>query len=103
MIDVASCKQVSKNELTPGGTIAAISAINSSAIGPGPLGIADTKPIAFAPAPIAIHASSTLAMQQILIRGLSIGLIENSPLNYRQLDHREGAGVVLDGYCRGAV
>ena len=46
MIEAASCKQVSRNELTPGGTVAAISAIKSSGIGPGPLGIADTKPIA---------------------------------------------------------
>src|SRR5215510_10253440 len=72
MIDSASCKQVSRNELTPGGTIAAISAIRSSGIGPGPLGIADTKPIADAPASIAIHASSMLAMQQIFTRGLVV-------------------------------
>src|SRR4029079_11403857 len=75
MIDVASCRHVSKNELTPGGTIAAISAIRSSGIGPGPLGIADTKPIALAPASIAIHASSILAIQQIFTRGLVVGFI----------------------------
>src|SRR4030095_9364245 len=123
MIDAASCKHVSKNELTPGGTIAAISAIRSSGIGPGPLGIADTKPIAFAPASIAIHASSMLAMQQILIRGLSVGFIKFFPakaqrrkesplkrgsalrlcafagvilsLDHRQFDHRKSAGVSL--------
>src|SRR6185503_4656588 len=77
MIDAASCKQVSRNELTPGGTIAAISAIRSSAIGPGPLGIADTRPIALAPASIAIHASVILAMQQILTRGFVVGFIEH--------------------------
>ena len=32
MIETASCKQVSRNELTPGGTVAAISAIKSSGI-----------------------------------------------------------------------
>src|SRR5689334_23764665 len=72
MIDVASCKHVSKNELTPGGMVAAISAINSSGIGPGPLGIADTSPIADAPASIAIHASATLAIQQIFTRGFIV-------------------------------
>ena len=61
---------VSRNELTPGGTVAAISAISVSGIGPGPLGIADTSPIADAPCSIAIHASATLAMQQIFTRGL---------------------------------
>jgi hypothetical protein len=75
MIEAASCKDVSRNELTLGGTVAAISAIRSSGIGPGPLGIADTSPIAFAPASIAIHASATLAMQQIFIRGLTVGFI----------------------------
>src|ERR1051325_4277179 len=76
MIDAASCKHVSRNELTPGGILAAISAISSSGIGPGPLGIAETSPTADAPASIAIHASSTLAMQQIFTRGLAVvGLI----------------------------
>src|SRR5690349_174489 len=75
MIDVASCKHVSKNELTPGGIVAAISAINSSGIGPGPLGIADTNPTADAPCSIASHASATLAIQQIFTRGLENGRI----------------------------
>src|SRR5215212_1282595 len=75
MIEAASCLHVSRNELTPGGTVAAISAIKLSGIGPGPLGIADTSPIAEAPASIAIHASSILAMQQIFTRGLVIGFI----------------------------
>src|SRR4030095_4953774 len=38
-------------------------------MGPGPLGIADTRPIADAPYPMAMRASSMLAMQQILTRG----------------------------------
>ena len=46
--------------------VAAMSAISESAIGPGPLGIADTSPIADAPALIASRASSRLAIQQIL-------------------------------------
>jgi hypothetical protein len=75
MIDAASCKHVSRNELTPGGIVAAISAIRSSGIGPGPLGIADTSPTADAPASIAIQASSTLAMQQIFTRGFVVGFI----------------------------
>ena len=36
----------------------------ASAIGPGPLGIADTSPMADAPAAIASRASSRSAMQQ---------------------------------------
>ena len=52
-----------------GGTVAAISAICSSRITPGPLGIAETRPNADAPQAIASAASSTLLMQQILTRG----------------------------------
>jgi hypothetical protein len=37
--------------------------------------MADTRPMAFAPASIAIHASSMLAMQQILIRGSVLDFI----------------------------
>src|SRR5687768_16438336 len=72
MIASASSWHVSKNELTPGGIVAAISAISSSGIGPGPLGIADTSPTADAPCSMASHASSTLGMQQIFIRGFVI-------------------------------
>jgi len=59
---------VSMNVATGGGTINAICLIRSSAIGPGPLGILATSPIAEAPAAMAILASSTLLIQQILIR-----------------------------------
>src|SRR6476659_1502718 len=77
MIEAAFCKHVSRNELTPGGIVAAISAINSSEIGPGPLGIAETSPTADAPCSIAIHASATLAIQQIFTRGLENGCISS--------------------------
>ena len=50
-----------------GGTMRTMSAIDSSAITPGPLGIADTKPSADAPQAIARSASATEAMQQILM------------------------------------
>ncbi len=56
---------VRRKVATPGGTVATISAIKSSSIGPGPLGILDTNPSADAPRSIANHASSTLSMQQI--------------------------------------
>jgi hypothetical protein len=59
---------VSINVATGGGTPDAICLIRSSVIGPGPLGILATSPIADAPAVTAILASSTLLMQQILIR-----------------------------------
>lgn len=75
MMAFASCWHVNRNELTPGGICAAISAIRSSAIGPGPLGIADTSPSADAPCSIASQASSMLAIQQIFTRGFSVGFI----------------------------
>jgi len=67
--------QVRRKVATGGGTRDAIPAINSSAIGPGPLGIADTSPRASAPAATASSASARLAMQQILMRGSSVGFI----------------------------
>jgi hypothetical protein len=75
MMETASSTHVSRNELTPGGIVAAISAIRVSGIGPGPLGIAETRPTADAPCSIASHASSTLAIQQILTRGFVVGFI----------------------------
>jgi len=48
-------------------------AISVSAITPGPLGIADTRPSAAAPCAIARRASSTEAMQQIFTRGRTRG------------------------------
>jgi hypothetical protein len=70
MIPSASCRHVNRNVATPGGTCGTISAISASSIGPGPLGIADTSPIADAPYRTASMASSTLAIQQILKRVL---------------------------------
>jgi hypothetical protein len=75
MIASASCSHVNRKELTPGGICAAISAISSSGIGPGPLGMAETSPTADAPCSIASHASATLAMQQIFTRGFSVAFI----------------------------
>jgi hypothetical protein len=67
-IESASCLHVNRNVATVGGTRAAISAINSSSITPGPLGIADTNPTADAPHSTAARISSTLAMQQTFTR-----------------------------------
>src|SRR5690349_11756185 len=85
MIASVFCWHVNRNELTPGGIVAAISAINSSGIGPGPLGMADTNPTAEAPCSIAIHASSTLAIQQTLIRGLNVARISFHPTAFFEL------------------
>src|SRR5215470_3680339 len=85
MMASTSCWHVNRKELTPGGIVSAISAISSSGIGPGPLGIADTSPTADAPCSIAIQASSILAMQQTLIRGLNVARI--SPDTFLQI-HR---------------
>lgn len=65
MIASALVSQLSRNVSTESATAATISAINSSSIGPGPLGMRDTSPIADAPSSMAVLASSTLAIQQI--------------------------------------
>jgi len=59
-----------------GGTVAAISAIRSSLITPGPLGMCETRPNAEAPHSMASAASSTLEMQQIFTRGVEIAFME---------------------------
>jgi len=64
----ADVSEVSRKLATGGGTEAAIRAISSSAIGPGPEGIFATSPTASAPAATASRASSTEAMQQIFTR-----------------------------------
>jgi hypothetical protein len=63
----AVVSEVSRNVDMGGGVAAAISAINPSSIGPGPDGIAPTRPRASAPARIAMRASSIEAMQHTLI------------------------------------
>jgi len=70
MMPAAVCSDVKRNVAIGGGTLAAMRLISSSAIGPGPDGIAPTKPTAAAPAFIAMAASLSLEMQQIFIRGL---------------------------------
>jgi len=74
-IPLASCRLVSSTDATPGGITRAICAMRSSAITPGPLGIAETSPSADAPCRIAVHASSTLPMQQTFTRGVTVGSI----------------------------
>ena len=68
-----SWRLVSRKVATAGGVDAAISAMVSSAITPGPLGMADTRPSAEAPARMAVQASSRLAMQQTFTRGRRVG------------------------------
>src|SRR4051794_37125428 len=92
MISAALVAQVSRNELTPGGIVAAISAISDSSIGPGPLGMAETSPRADAPCRIASCASSMLLMQQIFTRGLLVGCISRrSPHRREELLRAERA------------
>jgi len=59
---------------TPGGTVSAISRISDSAIGPGPLGIRETRPMAEAPQSMASLASAWEAMQQIFTRGGTVNI-----------------------------
>ena len=73
MISKGSCLEVNRKDETEGGIVLAISAISSSGIGPGPLGISETNPTAEAPYLMASHASSTLAIQQILTLGFLTG------------------------------
>src|SRR5271169_2310788 len=75
MMPAVSCREVSKNVATGGGTRAAMSAISSSEITPGPLGIAETRPSAAAPCSMARTASSPLEIQQILTRGRFVPFI----------------------------
>ena len=63
---------VSRKVPMGGGTCRAISAMVSSVMTPGPLGIAETSPKADAPLAIAARASSSEAMQQILTLGLVV-------------------------------
>jgi hypothetical protein len=62
--------QVSMKEAMGGGMARAICNMRSSGIGPGPLGIRATRPRADAPASMAIPASSSDEMQQILTLGI---------------------------------
>src|SRR6266849_161963 len=72
IIEAASCLLVSRKEDMAGGIVAAICAIRSSAMTPGPLGIAETRPRAEAPYLMASCASEMLLMQQILTRGFFV-------------------------------
>src|ERR1051326_2343432 len=76
MILPASRSLVRRNDETPGGTAAAISAIIRSEMIPGPLGMSETRPRADAPERIASHASCRSEMQQILTLGLEVASIE---------------------------
>lgn len=80
-----------------GGTAAAISAISPSAIGPGPLGIAETSPNALAPIDRANCASSRLAIQQIFTYGFMPAIITEQcvPMNIRNVVFDAG-GVLLE-------
>jgi hypothetical protein len=74
MIPAGSVRLVRRNVPIDGGTVAAISAIESSLITPGPLGMLDTNPRAAAPSSTAMRASSIELMQQILTRVMSSSL-----------------------------
>mgnify|MGYP006898445721 CR=1 FL=1 len=55
-MSMTEVRLVSRNVATGGGVAAAICLISSSVIGPGPLGIAATRPIAEAPYRMAVSA-----------------------------------------------
>ena len=63
------CSLVSRKVAIGGGTVAAIRAIASSEMTPGPLGMAETRPKAEAPQAIASAASAGDLIQQIFILG----------------------------------
>src|SRR5579863_264000 len=90
MIDPASRLLVSRNDDTKGGICAAIWAIRSSPITPGPLGISETNPMADAPRSMAIRASAMLEIQQIFTRVMMAGLIGMASrifVSYLQWNH----------------
>jgi hypothetical protein len=70
MIAATDVSHVSKKVATGGGIFCAMERINSSPMGPGPLGILATSPMADAPCCMAVWASSIEAMQQILTWGI---------------------------------
>src|SRR5450759_3340547 len=78
MIGSAVVSQVSRKVATPGGTVSAISRMRDSGMGPGPLGIRDTRPRADAPIRTASAASSSDAMQQTLTLGGTGNITEPS-------------------------
>jgi hypothetical protein len=94
MIDEASCLLVRRNVAMPEGTRGISEAIVSSEIGPGPLGIAETNPSAFAPQRTAISASSILLMQQIFTR-VFMSLPGNGTLNTQMLQDFHGKILLL--------
>jgi len=57
MIPFTEVRLVSRNVATGGGVAAAICLISSSGMGPGPLGISATRPMADAPDRMAVMAS----------------------------------------------
>src|SRR5947208_3320022 len=69
MMASGECSLVRRTVAIGGGTVSAIRAIASSEMTPGPLGIAETRPNAEAPQPIASTASAGDLMQQILTLG----------------------------------
>ena len=69
MMASGACSLVRRNVAIGGGIVMAILAIASSEMTPGPLGIAETKPMAEAPQAIASAASEGDLMQQILTLG----------------------------------
>jgi hypothetical protein len=78
----------------PGGTVHAISRIRDSGIGPGPLGIRDTRPMADAPIRTASAASATEAMQQTLTR---IGIGNSGNITEPSVDTMYGNCIQLCG------
>src|SRR5260370_36400536 len=69
MMASGECSLVRRKVAIGGGTLSAIRAINSSEMTPGPLGMAETRPNAEAPAAMASAASAGDRMQQILTLG----------------------------------
>ena len=70
---------VNRNVRMGGETDAAILAMSSSGITPGPLGISETSPRAEAPAEMAMRASVSLWMQQILMGGVVVNRAAKVP------------------------
>src|SRR4051794_32584447 len=96
MIGWAVVSHVNRNVATVGGTVSAISLISDSGIGPGPLGMRETRPMADAPLATASAASAGEAMQQIFTlggigntTGSVVGIISGNCIQFSEDDAHE--------------
>src|SRR5947207_1142089 len=85
MIGSAVVSHVKRKVPIAGGTVSAISRMRASGIGPGPLGMRETRPMADAPRRTASSASRREATQQTLTRGATRNIYGMTDYNLEEL------------------